>query len=120
MSANDSGVSPMETNQSRLDTRPSISAGTSVLTSVLQTTMPAVAKPKEKKAIAHICHAALEIARPMSRTVPTPQAAHMNVTWRRGAPVRLSNSAAAIEPRPPAAITVPKVAALPPRSLRMM
>ena len=40
VSANDSGVRPSETNQSRLDTRPSISGGTSVFISVFQTIMP--------------------------------------------------------------------------------
>ena len=44
----------------------------------------------------------------------------MKVTCRRGSPVRLTISAAAIEPRPPAASTVPKVAASPPSSFLMM
>ena len=118
--AKESGTRPIETNQSKLDTRPSISGGTSVFSSVFHTTMPAVAHPKETNAIAHICHAAPAIANPMSRAVPTPQAHHMNVTWRRGTPKRPSSTAAKIDPRPPAASTVPNVAASPPRSFLMM
>jgi hypothetical protein len=111
VSAKDTGVSPIDTNQSTLVTLPSISAGTSVYMSMLQTRSPVVAKPNEKNASTHICQDAPASARPTSRPVPTPHALHMKVTWRRGRPVRLRMTAAAIDPSPPTASTVPKVAA---------
>ena len=51
---------------------------------------------------------------------PTAQHDHMKVTCRRGSPVMLSSTAAAIEPSPPTASTVPNVAASPPSSFLMM
>ena len=66
---------------------------------------------KTAKVIKHICHAAPATASPTSSAMATPQASHMKVTWRRGTPIRATRSAAAIEPAPPTASTVPKVAA---------
>ena len=118
--ANESGVRPIDTNQSKLDTRPSISAGTSVFMSVFQMIMPTVPRPNERTAIRHICHAAPATASPTSNAIPTVQAVHISVMCLRGRPVRLRIIAARIDPSPPKASTVPKVAASPSRSLRMM
>ena len=49
VSANDTGISPADTNQSRLDTRPSISEGTRVCISAFQTTIPTVFSAKPTK-----------------------------------------------------------------------
>ena len=120
VTANDSGVRPIETNQSKLDTRPSSSGGTSVFISVFQTTSAAVPRPNERNATRHICHAASADGQPDEQHVADAQAAHMNVTWRRGMPVRPISTAPTNEPAPPPASTVPNVAAPPSRSLRMM
>ncbi len=80
VTAKESGISPIDTNQSKLDTRPSISAGTSVFIMVFQTTMPAVPSPKDTSAIRHICQAAPATASTTTSRSPTNQAPHMNVT----------------------------------------
>ena len=64
MSANETGSSPIDTNQSRLDTRPSISGGTRVCISVFHTTIPAVFSGEATKENTHSCQAAPAIAKP--------------------------------------------------------
>src|SRR5829696_602905 len=118
--AKDTGVRPIDTNQSRLDTRPSSSDGTSVFISVFHTTSAAVPSAKLKNETRHITQAVSAKARAMNNTSPTHQAAHMNVTCRLGSPTRPTTTAPKNDPAPPAASTVPNVAAPPPSSLRMM
>ena len=87
--------------------------------SVFHTTR-AVPSAKLKNETRHITQAVSANANAMNSTSPTHQAPHMNVTCRRGSPTRPITTAPKNDPAPPAASTVPNVAASPPSSLRMM
>ena len=69
VSANDSGVRPIETNQSSECARPRRSGGTREDMSVPQTTMPAVSRAPKTTAKAMNCHSAVPAASPTKATV---------------------------------------------------
>ena len=119
VSANETGISPATTNQSRLDTRPSISDGTRVCMSAFHMTIPTVFRAKPTKENTNSCQGAPAIANPAVESELSAHATYITVTWRRGAPKRLMSSAAVIPPRPPADMIAPNVAAPPPKSLRI-
>src|SRR3954447_10938790 len=71
VSANDTGVRPIDTNQSSECTRPRSAGGTREDISVPHTTMPAVSHAPNRTAKAMNCHSAVPTAYAMNATVET-------------------------------------------------
>src|SRR4051812_22739043 len=73
------GVRPIETNQSKLCTRPRSSAGTRVDMSVPQTTMPAAMHAPSNSATTTNCQSAVPNAYTANGSVAALHVAYMNV-----------------------------------------
>ena len=75
VTANEIGSRPIEISQSRLDTRPSIAAGTSRCLSVIHTIVPAVSSALNAKLANISCQAELASPYPATASVASVQVA---------------------------------------------
>src|SRR5947208_2300373 len=111
VSANDSGRSPIEISQSRLETRPSIDVGTCRCFIVAHRIVPAASRPLKTKHAAINCQAAVASPYPATESVASVHVTYITVTSRRGWSRRPIQTAAPTAPTPPAASTTPNVRA---------
>ena len=100
VSAKLTGTSPVETSQSRLETRPSRVRGTSSCSSVVQMIDPTSKRPAVANATTNPCHSAPIRPYPASSATPRVHEPYMSVIRSRGMPSCPTARAERIAPTP--------------------
>jgi hypothetical protein len=108
VNAYESGTRPIEMNQSKLETRPSIRPGTSRCLVVIHTMSPALSRALNAKQKTIACQGSRAMPYPAIMRVEAVQTRYMKVMCRRGTSRLPMTTAATIAPMPPSARMTPR------------